>query len=375
MPVLLPQNHARIDELLMMLRNAVERFPVLHLSPVDRIVDSRDEYVLNRLASGRYALKPNITRQGILFRGDSHYHEVFRTRYGQKEIIGHGPEVREKIIPVNVKRSDFEIAIESFPLYKMLKNGIVLPNGKKLVMENPFGLAYAYDQPTPFVGLTSDLDVAAFYAVTEYDAESGKYTPVTTGMGVIYAFELRMPFSMTIGLSSLGRLIFPRTLQQKTFLLNISPEYDFNQMAVVNGFVFNHDATLSRVIYDRFEGGEKLAPKEDFLLRKIQSFPKDAVSEQGFMRNLSENMGDSRMENEEVLGRAGLRIDGNFNPAFTYEELKGVYSNIGGYWQSMIDGVFVGGNHGGEIKDFLMNLPWTPDYAQYFDLNRYFDAR
>ena len=375
MPILLPQNHARIDELLMMLRNAVERFPVLHLSPVDRIVDSRDEYVLNRLASGRYALKPNITRQGILFRGDSHYHEVFRTRYGQKEIIGHGPEVREKIIPVNVRRSDFEIAIESFPLYKMLKNGIVLPNGKKLVMENPFGLAYAYDQPTPFVGLTSDLDVAAFYAVTEYDAESGKYTPVTTGMGVIYAFELRMPFSMTIGLSSLGRLIFPRTLQQKTFLLNINPEYDFNQMAVVNGFVFNHDAALSRAIYDRFDGGEKLAPKEDFLLKKIQKFPKNAVSEQGFMRNLSENKGDSRMENESILSRAGVRIVGNLNPAFTYDELKGVYSNIASYWQSMIDGVYVGGNHGADIKIFLMNLPWNPDYSQYFDLNRYFDAR
>ena len=375
MPILLPQNHARIDELLMMLRNAVERFPVLHLSPVDRIVDSKDEYVLNRLASGRYALKPNITRQGILFRGDSHYHEVFRTRYGQEKIIGHGPEVREKIIPVNVRRSDFEIAIESFPLYKMLKNGIVVPNGKKLVMENPFGLAYAYDQPTPFVGLTSDLDVAAFYAVTEYDAESGKYTPVTTGMGVIYAFELRMPFSMTIGLSSLGRLIFPRTLQQKTFLLNINPEYDFNQMAVVNGFVFNHDAALSRAIYDRFDGGEKLAPKEDFLLKKIQKFPKNTVSEQGFMRNLLENMGDSRMENESVLSRAGVRIDGNLNPAFTFDELKGVYSNIASYWQSMIDGVYVGGNHGAEIKKFLMNLPWNPDYSQYFDLNRYFDAR
>lgn len=375
MPILLPQNHARIDELLMMLRNAVERFPVLHLSPVDRIVDSRDEYVLNRLASGRYALKPNITRQGILFRGDSHYHEVFRTRYGQKEIIGHGPEVREKIIPVNVRRSDFEIAIESFPLYKMLKNGIVLPNGKKLVMENPFGLAYAYDQPTPFVGLTSDLDVAAFYAVTEYDAESGKYTPVTTGMGVIYAFELRMPFSMTIGLSSLGRLIFQRTLQQKTFLLNINPEYDFNRMAVVNGFVFNHDAALSKAIYDRFDGGEKLAPKEDFLLKKIQKFPKNTVSEQGFMRNLSENKGDSRMENESILSRAGVRIVGNLNPAFTYDELKGVYSNIASYWQSMIDGMYVGGNHGADIKKFLMNLPWNPDYSQYFDLNRYFDAR
>lgn len=375
MPILFPNNYARIDELLMMLRNAAERFPVLHLSPVDRIVDSRDEYVLNRLASGRYALKPNITRQGILFRGDSRYYEKFSTKYGQREIIGHGPEVREKIIPVNVKRSDFEIAIESFPLYKMLKNGIVLPNGKKLVMENPFGLAYAYDQPTPFVGLTSDLDVAAFYAVTNYDASSGNYTPVTTGTGIIYAFELRMPFSMTIGLSSLGRFIFPRTMRQKTFLLNISPEYDFNQMAVVNGFVFNHDAALSKAIYDKFEGGEKLAPKEDYLLKKILSFPKDAVSEQGFMRNLSENKGDSRVENENVLNRAGVKIDRNFNPAFTYEELKGVYSNIASYWQSMIEGVFVGGNHGEEIKKFLMNLPWNPDYAQYFDLNKYFDAR
>lgn len=375
MPILFPQNQARIDELLKMLRNAVERFPVLHLSPVDRIVDSRDEYILNRLASGRYALKPNITRQGILFRGDARFHEVFRTKYGQKEIFGHGQTVREKIIPVNVRRSDFEIAIESFPLYKMLKKGIVLPNGKRLVMENPFGLAYAYDQPTPFVGLTSDLDVAAFYAVTEYDSEGGKYKPVSTGMGVIYAFELRIPFSLTIGLSSLGRLIFSRTLRQKTFLLNISPEYNFNQMPAVNGFVFNHDAELSREIYDKFKGGEVLAPKEDILLKKILSFPKDTVSEQGFLRNLSENKGDSIMENKGILNRAGVKINENFNPAFTYEELRGVYSNIASYWQSMIDGVFVGGNHGTEIKRFLMNLPWNPDYAQYFDLNRYFDAR
>jgi len=107
MPILYPQNHTKIDDLQKLLRNAVERFPVLHLSPVDRIVDSRDEYILNRQASGRYALKPNITRQGILFRGDSHYYEEFRTKFGQKKIIGHGQTVREKIIPVNVRRSDF----------------------------------------------------------------------------------------------------------------------------------------------------------------------------------------------------------------------------------------------------------------------------
>jgi len=375
MPLQLLPDSIRINDLLRMLKEVSAHIPVRHLSPIDSMVDGKEEYVLTRLASGRYSLKPNITRQGLLFRGDSGVHEPFYSRFGQKGIKGHGEEIRKRIIPVNVRRSDFEITIESFPLYEMLKRGVLLPNGKKLVVENPFGLAYAYDYTTPFVGLTSDLDVAAFYAITEYDVETHRFMPKESGKGVLYAFELRFPFSMTIGLSTLGRLLFPRTLRQKTFLLNIDPSLDFNNTAVVTGFVFNHDAAQSRRIYEAFQGGELLSPSDDFLMKKIASFPQNTVSRRGLDRNFAENPKDNHDDIVRKVRESGLEIGNEFNPEFTYDDLKGVYKDIAGYWQSMLDGVYIGGNHGKEIKDFLLRLPWNPDYARYFDLDKYFDAR
>lgn len=373
--LLYPHDTANIDNLLQMLKDASARIPVRHLSPVDSMVDSHEEYIATRLASGRISLKPNSTHQGVLFRGDSDIHSPFYSKFGQHGIYGLIDDIRKNIIPINVKRADFQITIESFPLYQMLKKGILLPNGRKLVMESPFGLAYAYDYATPFVGLTSDLDVAAFYAVTTYDIGTHSYRPVTRGKGVLYVFELRAPFSMTEGLSTLGRYLFPRTMNQKTFLLNIKPEWDFNQGAVVTGFVFDHDAALSQRIYDQFKGGELLAPKDDFLLKKLSSYPKDTVSKRGLDRNIAENPNDNPNDIVKIVKEADLNIGKDFNPAFTYEELKDVYKDVVDLWQRMTKDVYWDGRHGLEIKKYLMDLPWNKDYSRYFDLDSYFYAR
>lgn len=373
--LLYPQNTTNIDSLLRMLRDASANIPVRHLSPVDSMVDSSEEYIANRLASGRISLKPNITHQGVLFRGDSYIRSPFYSKFGQNKVYGLSDNIRKNIVPINIKRADFQMTVESFPLYQLLKRGILLPNGRKLVMENPFGLAYAYDYATPFVGLTSDLDIAAFYAVTEYDKVTHSYRPLTKGRGVLYVFELRMPFSMTDGLSTLGRYLFPRTMNQKTFLLNIKPELDFNRGAVVTGFIFDHDAEQSQIIYDQFKGGELLAPKDDFLLKKLGSFPKDTVSRYGLDRNIAENPNDNPDDIVTIVKQADLNIDTEFNPAFTYEELKDVYKNIAGVWQGMVKDVYWGGRHGSDIKKYLMDLPWNKDYSRYFDLDSYFNAR
>lgn len=373
--LLYPSDATNINSLLQMLRDASARIPVRHLSPVESMVDSHEEYIANRLASGRISLKPNITHQGVLFRGDSNIRSPFNSKFGQNRVYGASDVVRKNIIPINIKRADFQITVESFPLYEMLKKGILLPNGRKLVMENPFGLAYAYDYATPFVGLTSDLDIAAFYAVTEYDKETHSYRPVTSGRGVLYVFELRTPFSMTVGLSTLGRYLFPRTMNQKTFLLNIKPEWDFNSGAVVTGFVFDHDEELSQRIYNQFKGGELLAPQDDFLLKKLSSFPKDTVSKSGLDRNIAENPNDNPDDIVTIVKQADLDIDTEFNPAFTYEELKDVYKDIVRLWQEMIKDVYWDGRHGSDIKKYLMDLPWNKDYSQYFELESYFNAR
>lgn len=58
------------SELKRYIEAAGRRFPVLHLMPMDRPLDKNYyPYLINRLASGRYAIKPNITRQSLLYMG------------------------------------------------------------------------------------------------------------------------------------------------------------------------------------------------------------------------------------------------------------------------------------------------------------------
>ena len=70
MPVYTSNSNATLKDALTILRDAKNRFPVMHLSPFDKIVDG-DGYVMAKQIDGTYSFKPNITRQGLLFRGDS----------------------------------------------------------------------------------------------------------------------------------------------------------------------------------------------------------------------------------------------------------------------------------------------------------------
>ena len=44
--------------------------PVKHLMPTERVVDGEDKYLLTHLANGRFVIKPNITKQGVLYYGN-----------------------------------------------------------------------------------------------------------------------------------------------------------------------------------------------------------------------------------------------------------------------------------------------------------------
>ena len=375
MPILFPNTTTTIKEVIKILSEASKRMPVLHLSPLDSIVDTKEKYIMTRLMSGRYSLKPNITQQGMLFRGDSAYHKRFCSRLERSCVQNEKNNIRSVMVPINVQRAEFELMIESFPLYQMLRKGIELPNRKILRIENPYGLAYAYDYPTSMVGLTSDLEVAAFYAVTEYNSVTGEYTPVNSGKGVLYSFELRFPFGMTMGLSTLGRQVFSRTQHQKTFLLELPKGIDFGQAAVVTGFVFDHDAKQTKEIYSKFDGGKKLAPVDDFLFRKIKSLPKNRISYQAFKRNLDDNPNDEQSENEEILEQANLTIDKTLSPEFSKDDLEEVYNNIDDYWRNIISDIYIPEKDGDEVKDFLLNLSRDTRYMHYFDLKKFFHER
>lgn len=327
MPILYSKKGATIKDVLTVLQEAKKRFPVMHLSPFDRIVNGDYGYVMSRQMDGYYSLKPNLTKQGLLFRGDSLFQHPFHSRYKKENENGN-----------NVKYKAFKHLIESFPLYSMFKEGVKLPDGKVLRFENPYALAYLYGLSTPYVGLTSDIEVASFYAVTKWNEEKQQFEMVKEGEGIMYAYELRQPLNQTRSLNPLGLQIFKRTYYQKTYVLQLHENADFNKLNGVTGFKFNHDEELTKEIFHKFEGGAPLAPEDDLLYKKLN--------------DNSRNWQD--------------------NPEFTREELEESYAHVNESWKRFIE--LISFSEDEDIyRDALLKLPQSNDYAKYFDLNRYYN--
>lgn len=300
----------------------------MHLSPSERIIDGDSGYVMSKQINGKLLLKPNITKQGLLFRGDSRVNQPFKT----------SKELNTNRFGINYQQ--FESLINSFPLYDMLRNGVKLPNGETLCLENPYGLAYIYDVSLPYIGLTSDLDVAMFYAVTTYDNATGRYELVKEGKGVLYAYELRQPLRLTRSLTTIGLQIFPRTFSQKAFLLQMPENADFNQHKAVIGFRFNHHEEKAQEIFDQFKGGELLAPSNDFLWKKLKQLNDTPAT----------------------------------LPVFEVKDLEVLYERIDDYWTDFLSLINFEENEE-EVKFYLQRLPRNDEYARYFNLTQYYNER
>ncbi len=328
MPIFSSQDIVSITDVQKIYLDALKQFPVMHLSPSERIIDGDSGYVMSRQMNGKLLLKPNITKQCLLFRGDSCVNQPFKT---SKEL---------NASRFRIAYQQFESLINSFPLYEMLKRGVKLPNGETLCLENPYGLAYIYGVSLPYVGLTSNLDVAMFYAVTTYDNTTGRYRIVKEGTGVLYAYELRQPLRLMRSLTTIGLHIFSRTFNQKAFLLQMPENADFNQHKAVIGFRFNHQKEKAQEIFDQFKGGELLAPSNDFLskkLREINECPK-TVS------------------------------------VFEKEDLEELYKRIDEYWAEFLSLIHFEENEK-EVKCYLQGLPRNEEYARFFNLTQYYNER
>lgn len=222
------------------LMGVLQKFPVIHRKPYEKEVLDDRKYIVTPLVSGRYSLKPNITRQGLLFHGSNRFYENFVPRLYQNSNPNH--------LFVNVQREALLITMESHPIYRLLMDGIIFPNGRRFIVHNPYGLVACYGHRTPFIQLTSDLDTAIMYAITA-NMDNGRRRYLNSHdsqTGVLYVFELRSIFGMIPGLSTLGLQAFDRPGRLKEFLFQMNPNTNFNDMPNVKGFVFRHDFAVER---------------------------------------------------------------------------------------------------------------------------------
>ena len=261
--------------------------------------------------------------------------------------------------------------MNSHPIYQLFRDGIQLTDRFRLRMYNPYGIAMSYGFPTQLLSLTSDIKIASFFAVTEFDETEQKYKPIdnsdNTKTGILYVFNLMAPFGLIPGLSTVGLQPFVRPGLQKEFAINLPKDDDFKDHQFTVGFVFKHDNAISKRIFNQFQQGEALRPHNDILaLRAQQILESKEVSQAALERNLWQNPNDNQGKIEKELEDNDIAIVKKEHPTFTIEELSYIYSNPTDYWMDFCKNIEFGGKDAGKLKDLLLNVPQIEEYKKYF---------
>lgn len=324
-----------------------------------------DCFVMTKLQSGRFSLKPNLKRRKYLFRGENTFHatnvpNMFRSG-------------AQRFTCESVAYQEMFLVILSHPLVQLLDLGITMGKRKCVFEVNLWGLTQHYYNKTSLLDLTSDPAVASFFAVTSYDAANDCYYPVTTeGEGILYYYDLDVktsfqstPEHIAGNLNTIGLQIFPRCGAQRGFLLNMEKGQNFNDFSETNYVRFRHDAEISKRIFDEFEGGKKLFP-DDILQAHWKSRKKETVSYKTMLLNQSINTDYTLEQLCQEVNDSGWHIE-NYQPHFSNDELHAYYQDIkNGMWGEFCSQIFIPGDEGGKMKEDLLGAERKAEYSWAF---------
>lgn len=355
-----------ISQVLGMIGEMTGKMSVRHRMPYDDPVDDSDVFLLNRTASGLFTLKPNITKQPCLYFGDSDYHRMLQPAWNRFKS-------RDEFMVQNVLREEFELVMESHPLYNLLKSGVPT---RRLPMRiiNPYGNAMAYGFPSPMIPLTSSLETAVFFATHKRNEQTDQWEAISetdehgqVNVGVLYVLELAMPFPMMMGLSCIGMQAFKRPGEQRLFGLNIAAGENFNSHRLVYGFQFRQKPEEVRVISEKFKGGELLCPNELIAQKAADILKNHRVSEAAFNLNCKNNPRDDHERNRRELKTAGVEIVKEPLHLFTTEELESTYYPTAEQeWEEMFSKVVAVHPGFDRLLDDIRNFPNTDAGHKYF---------
>ena len=358
-----------------LLKKIQDQTSVLHLMPTEHVVDGDDKYLLSHLANGRFVIKPNITQQGFLYYGNCQGKEFKKNFISKYYPTGDNIEDCHKVLMLNnVRLEQFKLLIETFPLYELLDKGIYIPDlGIKFSIGNPYGLASAYGLPSPYINLTSSIDVAMFYATNRYDEHNDRFEPIVDdSLGIIYIFMLKAPIGQTVDLSTLGIQIFPRTHNTKQFQYVLAPFANFNDKKEVFGLPFHQNEYVSNHYSRLFDEGRKLQPTDDVLSRKIKSI-NGKIYEEAIDINIQKNPNETKTKNMKILEGNNITIIDDEKLMFSKSDLAGV--DLESMWYAFVKKITPQNERELKLVEYLRMLPTKEEYRKYFNLNRYYEKR
>ena len=192
------------------------------------------------------------------------------------------------------RRVAFEDAIGEHPMVWMAEQAKLLDSPLYVDRE---GLAQHYGLATDMLDVTSNFDVACFFATCTWSHEDGRYQPVASdeASGVMYRITTALVTGRNGTDDALGPVHIvgwqplPRPDQQRAFVLKMKPGQDFTSLPSVETFHFQHQAHISYRIWSAFDQGDAL-------------FPTDAAAE---LERRAESLSEFT---ESQIGRAWQRL-------------------------------------------------------------------
>jgi hypothetical protein len=151
------------------------------------------------------------------------------------------------------------------------------------------GLAQHYGLATDMLHVTSNFDVASFFATCTWSHEDDQYQPAASddALGVMYRITPVLMTGRDGTQDALGpvRIVgwqpLPRPEQQRAFVVKMKPGQDFTSLPSVETFHFQHQAHISHRIWNAFDQGVALFPRDAAaeLARRAESLSEFTVSQ------------------------------------------------------------------------------------------------
>lgn len=315
----------------------------------------------------RFTIKPSLRHNKFLYRGQAEFYPKCLPSMFRAE--------KDYFVDDMIQINELECLLKTHPLVKLFEQGFKLLHEQIRFKINYRGLAQHYYNNTDYLDLTSDMDVAKFFAVTTFCMKEDCYKKYDKeGLGVLYYFDLK-PDSFQKNeqrsyiIDNIGKQPFMRSGNQSGFLIHMSKGDDFNMYPEVRYVYFRHDSAITDRIFAQYDNGNKIMPDEilrrHWYARMNDGEAKKIVSADAVKLNFVNNSHESHNKIRKALLQKGFKIK-SYHPCFTEEELGVYYQTAPQFWEEFCSNIYFYGPEGALLKKHLMNLPNDPRYRWAF---------
>lgn len=353
----------------------------------------RNSFVVSQLMAEafmkpKFALKPNLSGRKFLYRGQNEEYIDNETKLPSCCANAYRGDADTNPFSYRIKAYHMVSLIERHPLALQLGiKGVKIFNEPFYFQLNRLGLTQHYYNKSKFLDLTSDLEVARFFACGKYDDKSDNYKPFvdTSKLGIIYVYELNMPGAFhpyqtekgLVHLSSIGKqYVFMRSGMQSGFLLDMPKGLHLHELKNVRRFYFRHKPEKSQEIVKKADNGKVYFPEDDLsrYWKKLRVADNREFTICQNTRDLYMKLHPTEFKTRGELAKRlkaeGFNLSKEEAPEFPYDILQDYYKDIqNGGWERFCSDIHFYGTEGIFMKRALLQLPRNPAYRAAFYKN------